>query len=160
MPVHELEPSVADVPHKGMGYPGKERMGWVRRACQPHHILIVIAGDIHGVHAGETIQESPAPGDNVVEWISKQFEKIADDNQLPSLVFDVPEEGVEKRLAIGPAQVIPWGSVPDVQIADDKDRFVLVDTNTLSYFTGWLGLPALLYACISALHVKPAFGLC
>jgi len=162
MPVHELEPLVADVSHKGGRYSGEKWVGQILWAGQAKHVPIMIAGDVDGVHAGQTVQERFASVYDAVEWISKQLEKVPDDDQLPPLVLNVSEEGVEKRLAIGSAQVITWGSVPDMQIADDKDRFVLVDRATLYCSTGWLD-PAtrlvLLCAHISVLHVKPAFGL-
>jgi hypothetical protein len=52
------------------------------------------------------------------------------------------EETVEEQLAIRPAEVIARGSIPDVQIADDKDWFVLVDTTALC-FTQRLGFSQL-----------------
>jgi hypothetical protein len=94
----------------------------------------MIAGDIDGIHLGEAIQECPAADDDIVQRIAQQFEKITDDDQLPALVLNVPEKRIEQRLTIGPAQVVAGGSIPDVQIADNEDWLVLVDTTTLSYF--------------------------
>jgi hypothetical protein len=96
MPVHELESAVADAPHEGVGDPGEEGVGWILCVCPAHHLLIMIAGDIHRIHVGEAIQKSPAPIYNAGEWIAQQFEKIPDNDQLSSLVLDMPEEGVEK----------------------------------------------------------------
>jgi hypothetical protein len=122
----------------------------------------VIAGDIYDIHVVQTVQESPASGHDGVKGISEQFEKVTGDDQLPVLVFDMSEERVEEWFAICPAQVIARGSVPDVEIADDKDRFVLVDMAALYYSIGWLGLSprsAPLQARVSASHVKPLFRL-
>ena len=96
MPVHELEPSAADVPHEGVGYSGKKWMGRVCCVRPSDHILIMVAGDIHSVHVGEAVQESLAPGDNAVERVPEQFEKVPDDDQLPFPVLDVLEEGIQK----------------------------------------------------------------
>jgi hypothetical protein len=71
MSVHELEPSVADMVYEGMGRFREERMGWAPCVGQPNYFFIMVAGDVHGIHAGEAVQESPASGNDSVQWISE-----------------------------------------------------------------------------------------
>jgi len=88
----------------------------------------VIAGHVYGVHPGKTVEQVPAAGNDVVQRVAKQFKDVAQEDQLPSLVGDIGKELVEHCLAIALPQVVFGGSIPHVQVADDKHWLVrLVD---------------------------------
>jgi hypothetical protein len=96
VPVHELESLPSDLLHEGPGRLGEERMRQILCVTQLDHLLIVIARDVHRIHIGQTVQERLAPRDDAVERISQQLKEIADDDQPPFLLLDVPEKGIEE----------------------------------------------------------------
>ena len=127
------------------------------RIDKPRGPLVVIAWDEGGFQAGEAIQKSLAACHDGVERVAQQLEEITEDDESAFLLLDVVQKRVQQCLAVGLAQIVFRGGVPDVQIADHEYRPGRTDRITLSLARCLSPVAVVFYGIVSVSRVNLEF---
>lgn len=123
MTVHELEPPAANRTDKRFGSPVKKRMQRIGMRLTGRD-RIVVSGDVNRLKSVKAVEQILPFLHDPVQAVSPELEQISDNDQFSLLRINKIEKVAQRVVPSADFEIVPRGTVPDMEITDHKDGAV------------------------------------